>query len=400
MRICIVYQGEFPRAERIEKFAKTLATAGHEVFLLCNNYGAFGASEERFGDVHTVRVIPTWSSRRVNKILKFPIFLNPLWLFWLIRVVRRFHIDVLQVIDVPLSIGVLAVGRMFKIPVVFDMWENYPEALRGWGKSEWTTRLFKNHHVARIVERWVTPRVDHVFTVVEEQRNRLISLGVRPDRVSVVTNAIDPDLFASLPLRDDLPLDSAPDAYRLLFVGAITVERGLDDIIRALPLVRPHIPGVRLYIGGAGNDETRLRRIAEHENVQDIVHFLGWIAFDQIRSYIQKADLCLVPHVYNDFINTTIPNKLFQYMALAKPVLVSHAKPLARVVRESSCGFVFQSGDPLDAAEKIREAYGLRCNAEIGQRGRECVERQYTWEIVSRELVRVYAEINHTRSSP
>ena len=42
MRICLLYQGEFPPAERIEKIAKTLATAGHEPVLLCNDYGRSG----------------------------------------------------------------------------------------------------------------------------------------------------------------------------------------------------------------------------------------------------------------------------------------------------------------------------------------------------------------------
>jgi glycosyltransferase involved in cell wall biosynthesis len=86
-------------------------------------------------------------------------------------------------------------------------------------------------------------------------------------------------------------------------------------------------------------------------------------------------------------------------MILAKPVLVSHAKPLARIVRECSCGFVFQSGNPPDAAEKIVEAYQKRLDAEIGERGRRAAVSRYTWEIASLNLLTVYRRLESQRCS-
>jgi glycosyltransferase involved in cell wall biosynthesis len=400
MRICLIYQGEFPFAERIVKVARTLKGAGHEVFLLCNNYGTSRLSEEPTGDIYTIRIKPAWAGRKASRILKFPVFLNPLWFVQLMWTVRKFRIDALQVIDLPLGAAALLAGRLLGKPVLMDMWENYPEALKGWVTLGWKNRVFKNPAAARAVELWVTPRMDHIFTVVEEQKDRLIEDGVRPERISVVTNAVDLELFASAPVCSDAALDGEPAAFKMLYVGALTIERGLDDIIRALRLLEGRIPSVRLYLAGTGNRETELRRLAEQERVAHLVRMLGWVPFDQIQSYILKSDLCLVPHVYNTFINTTIPNKLFQYMAMAKPVLVSHAKPLARIVRECDCGFVFTSGDPADAAAKIEEAYRQRDDPEIGLRGRRCVEARYTWARASARLVEVYEELAQARGIP
>ena len=399
MRICIVYQGEFPPAERIEKVSKTLTSAGHEVFLLCNNYGGFGLSEELVGDVHTIRARPTFKNRKLNKILKLPVFLNPLWVWRIFQVATRFRIDALQVVDIPFAPAVWAVGRWLGIPVVMDMWENYPEFLKGLAALHWSFKIFKNPSLARAVELWVTPRMDHIFTVVDEQKERLIQDGVRPERVSVVTNAVDLEMFTKLPLRFDTLLDAEPDAYKLLYVGLLGVERGLEDIIRALAKLRDRIPSLRFYMVGSGIHEEPLRRLAEQEGVSDLVRFPGWVHFEEIQSYVVKSDLCTVPHVYNGFINTTIPNKLFQYMAMEKPVLVSHAKPLARIVRECRCGFVFESGNPTDAASRIEEAYALRNDPAMGQRGRRCVELKYTWEKASTDLLDTYKELQQLRDS-
>jgi glycosyltransferase involved in cell wall biosynthesis len=390
MRICLIYQGEYPPAERIEKVARTLASAGHEIFLLCNNYGAVSPREERAGGVHVVRVGPALKSRTLSKIVKLPVFLNPLWVLELLRAIRRFRIEALQVVDIPLAPAALAAARLLGLPVIMDMWENYPEALKGWASLDWKVRVFKNPALARAVELWVVPRMDHVFTVVEEQKERLISDGVRPERVSVLTNAVDLELFSGGGLLRDTPLDAERDTYKLLYVGKLEIERGLEDIIRAVARLRDRIPWLRFYVVGSGTHEAALRRLAEHEGVSHMVRFPGWASFGDIQSYVAKSDLCVVPHVYNPFINTTVPNKLFQYMAMSKPVLVSHAKPLARIVRECSCGFVFTSGDPADAAAKIELAYSLRGDAEIGRRGRRAVEARYTWDRVAGTLVQVY----------
>src|SRR4029079_10848105 len=170
MRICLVYQAEFPPAERIAKVARTLAVAGHEVVLLCHNYGKHEWDREDVGGLDVERLWPTFRSRVINKILKFPVFLNPLWIVQIIAVVRRRRIDAIQGIEVPLALAALAIGRAFGIPVIMDMWENYPEALKGWAKRDWKVRVFKNPAVARAVEKRVIRRLDHIFVVVEEQR--------------------------------------------------------------------------------------------------------------------------------------------------------------------------------------------------------------------------------------
>jgi glycosyltransferase involved in cell wall biosynthesis len=386
----VYHGGDYPPAERIDKIAKTLTAEGHEIFLLVNNYGKYDISEEQIGDVHTFRLRPTFGSRVVNKIVKFPVFLNPLWIAQIYQIVRKHRIDVIQVIDLPLAGAAWFVARMVGIPVVMDMWENYPEALKGWASMDWRTRVFKNPGVARAVELWLTPRLDHIFVVVEEQMQRLIDDGVAPERVSVVTNAVDVEMFTGTSVRHDTPLDEDPAAYKLLYVGYLTIERGLDDIVRALRLLRERLPSVRLYLAGNGSYEDRLREIMNEEGVADMVRFTGWVPFHDIHSYIVKSDLCVVPHVNNTFINTTMPNKIFQYMLMGKPVLVSNAKPLARVVRECSSGFVFESGNPADAASAILQAYEARNDKSLGERGRQCIEAKYTWEKVAPPLVQLY----------
>jgi len=395
MRICFIYQGAALWAcERAEKMAAALSAAGHEPFLLCNGDGE---GEEKLGKLRVLRLKPRIANQALSRLVKTPYFFNPVWVSGLRRVVKQFGIEALQVIDVPLTPAAIRVGRGFRIPVVLDMWENYPEALRLWGRTNWKTRVFKNYRFAHAVERYSVRRVNHIITVVEEMRDRLIANGVPAERISVVTNAVDEGLFSNLAVRTDTPLDAEPDCYKILYVGKLTAERGLDDLIRGAALAARRVPNLRVYIAGDGDDEPRLRRLAAEPGIGGQVRFTGFVPFRDIPSYILSSDLCVVPHVASPFIDTTVPNKLFQYMLLGKPVLVSNAKPLVRITREAGCGFVFESGNAPDVAEQIVAAYEARQDAEIGERGRRAALERYTWENVAPTLMRVYEQLGNLR---
>lgn len=386
MNILMVYQGgEFPPAERIEKEAKVLTADGHKIFLLCNNYGKWDKHSETIGDVEVCRIRPTFKSVKLNKILKFPVFLNPLWIFFLFLIIWKKRISAVQVVDIPVGLAAVLAARCFGIPVILDMWEPYPEALRSWSKNDWKTLVFKNYKVAKVVEKITIGLVDRIFTVIDEQRDHLVSLGVSPNKIDVVPNTVDLETF--VPLSTTSP---APGSFTLLYVGGISNERGLEDIISAAKLLRSDLPGLKVKIGGGGAYELVLKDLAKQEGVEDLVSFLGWIKFSDIPSLITAADLCLIPHRATESINRTIPNKLFQYMAMAKPVLVSDAKPLERVVNECRCGYAFHSGDPASAAKVILQASRDPERDKLGINGRAWIEQKYNWTLSSVPIIECY----------
>src|ERR1035437_5899407 len=93
----MVYQAsDLAACERIEKMSRTLASGGHEAILLCNDYADAPAGEERLGAIPVTRVGPRFASRRLSRILKFPLFLNPLWVLQMAATVKRFQADAIQ----------------------------------------------------------------------------------------------------------------------------------------------------------------------------------------------------------------------------------------------------------------------------------------------------------------
>ena len=105
-----------------------------------------------------------------------------------------------------------------------------------------------------------------------------------------------------------------------------------------------------------------------------------------VPSYILDSDICIVPHDVSDFINSTIPNKLFDYMACKKPVIASDAAPFKRIFEETDCGLIFKSKDISDFADKVVQLADPVLRKKMGANGFKAIASKYNWEHDSRVL--------------
>jgi len=111
------------------------------------------------------------------------------------------------------------------------------------------------------------------------------------------------------------------------------------------------------------------------------VRFLGYVNRETaLATAVREADIGVLPNHSNEAWNTTIPNKLFDYMAEALPVLSSSVAPFARIVRETHAGEVFEAGNARSLADAIRRLSDPDRRAACGAAGRRAVLERYHWE--------------------
>jgi glycosyltransferase involved in cell wall biosynthesis len=222
--------------------------------------------------------------------------------------------------------------------------------------------------------------------VVDESKERLIGMGVRPGKITVVMNT-PPATRTEQPDDAREPRTGARDELVLVYLGMLEVPRGLATAIQAVRQVRHARPRVRLVVIGSGRHEPYFREEAHRAGVSDRVEFRGWVDHREALAWVSRCDVGLVPHHATESWQTTIPNKLFDYMSLGKPVIVSNARPTARIVTEERCGIVFKDRDANALAEAIVALADPGVRAEYGRRGSDAVRRQYNWHMDERRLL-------------
>ena len=384
MNICIIWKNDYPWDVRIEKFAHCLRDAGHEVFLLCSNSKRQKTEEDINGI--KIRRLPAAANPVHNAIISAPFYLNPYWLKLCSGVIEKNKIDLIIVRDLPLVVVSLLLKKKYGIPVVLDMAENYPamywKRFHQGGLSAAKNFITKNPFIIEWVERYALKNIDRLIVVVEESATRLISMGLDPGRVTIVSNTPDLKIFTG----DGRPRGSKP--LQLIYVGFIQEGRGLETVIEGLALLKKDgNTSVKFVVIGDGDYLPQLKSLAAKTGVSEMVEFKGWMKNTEVPRHIFESDIGVIPHKKTDHTDTTIPNKLFDFMACAKPVIVSNAAPMQRVVFEHNCGLVFKSEDPEDfrlAVEKAsQEPQRL---IDMGRHGLEAVRERYNWEHDARVL--------------
>ncbi len=402
MNICMLLDKPFPPDIRVEKEAKALIASGHNVVLVSILKPGQSAVETISG-IKNIRLdFKQNPLLRVADLLYFNLFFDSI--FWkkeLNMIVKNEHIDAVHVHDLPLSKAASSVCKTNDIALIVDLHENYPEAIRVHRDRPLPIRK-RLLHLLTPVDRWKTyektilQEADRAITVIEEAKDHYVhDCGLPPEKVTIVMNAEDIGSFDNYK-PDNTLMDRYKDRFVIAYVGGLGPHRGIDTAIKAMPDVLESIPDALLLLVGKGlpEYEAQVHELCRQLNVEHAVDFTGWVNFEKVPAYIDISKICLVPHHSNTHTNTTIPHKLFQYMALKKPVIVTDCPPLKRIIEESNAGLVIPSGDHQGLKNAVLKLHNdPQYSAMLGDNGRSAVESRYNWAVESGRLNQLYLDL-------
>jgi glycosyltransferase involved in cell wall biosynthesis len=213
---------------------------------------------------------------------------------------------------------------------------------------------------------------------------------VEDERKVLAPNASDPRHFLVTPL---------PDRPVVALVGSTSPGRGSDLLIEACALARAELPDLTLQlaldnIGGRGNLAELQRAYRE-----------PWVVYRRVDyralpQFLAESTVCVVPHKNRHYLDFALPIKLYDYMAAARPVVVTRCERIAEFVEVERVGLVCDF-TPEDMASKIVTLLRDRELAEsLGRNGRAKVEERDNWRRTQDDvLAAVRRELNADRRS-
>lgn len=391
----MILDNEFTGDLRVENEVATLQNDGHQVFVLCLNYGSKKKSEE-FSGAKIIRIPLSLFVKNKLRGLNNTVF-NIYPIFWAIQI-RKFilqnKIEALHIHDLWMLESAFRGNENFNLPIISDLHENFVHALNYY---KYANTFPGNILISK--KRWKQSEIDwtkkatHIITVIEEAVERYKSLGIANDKISVVANYVNLESFLASPI-DEAIVSKYKDDFTITYVGGFDIHRGLESTIRAIPKILEIIKNVRLVLVGGGSNLETLRELSKELNIEEHISFEGWQPHEKLSSYIKACDLSLIPHLKSVHTDNTIPHKLFQYMIFEKPVVATNCNPLKRILDETKAGVVYESGNENDLAKKIIELYqNPELRNTMGAKGKEAVLSKYNWNKTSNELVSLYSTI-------
>ena len=392
---------------RVEQEYKALIEAGYRVIVVANMEGVNSDSYE------IIRIDPNQGSSwhynvtlTINPKLKKEVIdeLSSLG----VKEVAAFHVH-----DLLWSFLGVNLTKHYNAKLVIDLHENYPEFKRDVADPpkkhtliEYCKMLLSsitnplNGPIWEVIrERAYTPkrliryeknmlkRCDRFIVVVDEALERFKKESFYKKGI-VVSNTKNPDLwkFDALPKLEEKLI--------ITYMGTVQDLRGLDTAILAMKyldqtLFELNIVGVKL------NSEMHIKfvTIIQENNISN-VNLVEWQTDEQKAfSYINRSHVCIVPHKNTGLTQTTVPHKLFMYMCIGRPVLVSDVAPLKRIVETAKSGLIFKAEDEKDLSKKMESMRDRTLLLQFANQGRNAVESIYNWENDKNRMINMYAEL-------
>lgn len=342
----MVLDSTFPYDERVEKEALSLIEMGMDVYLLCHTHTQ-QPEEELYKNIHIIRFkLNLWFKKKLLPLyLILPVY-RFIWKKKIFNLIKNKNIDVLHFHDLPLSdIGVLAKKR-FNVKLVCDQHEYYSNWIKK--AAHYNTFIGK---IVNYLSRWKKyekinlSQADLVITVSEPLRQLYISkIGLDENKIIVVPNTPSITLFNSLDKNIEKPPQYI-NKFVLFYAGTIDILRGLDFIIDALPHLYKKIPNIKFIFSGKIYKSFDPLEYAKKIGISHCIEYLGWLNIEELPKYIAASDICIfTPPPNREEINSTIPTKIYQYLAMKKPIIVSEAKMMKDFVEKNKIGFSVKYG--------------------------------------------------------
>jgi glycosyltransferase involved in cell wall biosynthesis len=367
----------YPEDPRPRRAAEALISAGMSVDLVCLRESTEDAKREVFNGVD-IRRVPV--NKRRGSVLGYlyqysAFLLMSSWIIAVRSLSRRY--DLVYVNNMP-DFLVLSglIPKLFGAKVLLDIHDPMPELMM---------TIFELPKDARSVdllkfqEKWSIRLADSVVTVNQACARIFASRSCASKKITVVMNSPDENIFQ---FRDVRPLSSSPRGNKpfvIMYHGSLVERNGLELAIKAFARVRSTIPNAELRIYGSRNPFLdRMMEMVKNQGMEGSVHYLGPKPLEKIVEAIEESDVGVIPNLRNIFTELNTPTRIFEYLALGKPVITPSAPGITDYFDKDSLIF-FELGDDADLARKIEFVFNRPERAvEITKRGQE-VHQAHMW---------------------
>ena len=377
----------YPADPRPRRAAEALLKEGMRVDLICEG-DAKSPKRETLDGLEIIR-IPI--QHRRGGILSYAyqycafILMSAAVLAW--RSLRGRY-DLVYVHNMP-DILVLSalMPKLFGAKVILDQHDPMPELMRTIFNLDETSFGVR---VIRRLEKWSFAYADLVITVNVACKRIFSARSCRAGKIGVVMNSPDGEIFPYRAARS-YPVRTPGQPFVIMYHGSLVERNGLDLAVDALERIHKTIPTAELRV--YGRSTPYLERVMEkvrNLGLGNHVRYLGPKRLEELVHEIESCDVGIIPNHRNTFTEINTPTRIFEYLALGKPVIAPRTLGIQDYFTPDALLF-FESGNSEELAEKIEyAAFHATEVTAIAERGQQ-VYLAHSWQQEKRRSLSLVA---------
>ena len=280
-------------------------------------------------------------------------------------------------------------ARRYKAKFIFEVRDLWPQTAVDMGAMK------KNSLPAKLLygwEKFMYNKAEKIIVLLPYAKDYVASRGISPEKVFWLPNGVNLERFEHpAPLEEVLEVaevfEQYRDKFKVVYTGAHGPANGLELIIHAASIFQDRNMGIHFFLIGDGPDKDRLISVAKEKRLNN-VSFLPPVSKALIPSILERADLLVHTIKKMEVLQYGMsPNKMYDYLASAKPIVTS-IEAKNNPVEEANAGIAVEPENPEALAGAIIEISKLteQERRELGRNGRRYVERFHNIKVLAKNL--------------
>ena len=384
----------------VDQLSSWLAKKGHTVHVLTRQNNTDKPTVERSPDGYTVMRTPLGPEGFLPKE-EFAAHL-PTFTKAASALMREHRYDIIHSHYWLSGIAAIALQKEFAVPVVHTFHSLGKIKHANLQKMDATHMREREKHELHIVKHANCLLAESI----DERRNLLRLYNANPDNITVIPAGVDTQTFAPKDANDARKVLGITEKNVILYVGRFVAQKGIPTLLQAYAQVRKQLTTTQqnntilLLVGGNVEEhtskqsriQTRIQNLITSLQLEDAVHIEGQVNNDDLPTFYQAADLCVVPSRYEPF--GIVP---LEAMSCGIPVVASFVGGMKTTVRNLYTGLHARPNNSADFAHKMRILLlNPELRKEFGIHAREHIENEFSWNTVCDHVLSCYnATIAH-----
>jgi glycosyltransferase involved in cell wall biosynthesis len=344
--------------------SESLRKQGNEVTLILAKH--FTEKKENQNGIH---YLPTIDFKILSGLV-YGIFI-----FLLPLLVKNKEVDIFIVSGDTIWSPFLLLFKIFQIPLILDI-----------RSLEIDTEKFVLKDISFYLSRYLT---DGLTTITPELADILKKkYHLQDKKIGVWSSGFSTAQFNTI--QENITTNHSGDKFVLLYHGTYSRTRGIEELIRSITYIDPPLKKKiqLILIGIPQNKIEDLTKLCKELNIYEQVKIIPPVDIKKIPFYIQSCDVGIIPlPPNNEWWRVSVPLKTLEYLAMGKPIIATNIPFHQKIFDMATCGILINTNTPKEIANAIMSLYQNKEKLnEMGKKGKEIVEKYYTWEQKAFEL--------------
>ena len=328
-----------------------------------------------------IRIHNLWTIR--TRFISEFVFMAGLFFYLLIRSLF-WRPDIFYTRHSTSSFAVTLIARLFRVPCAIEVNDIVLDKLRfseiSIIKAQWV-RFY--HYVNYRLADLLLPVTGQIAAWIKKKYH------LSNDKLLVIPNGVNLNRFSPKPYQEAKNRYRIPAKFRVvLSLGSLFPWVGIETLLTAAPSILKIYPDT-LFVIGSGEEPylSNLKKAASQAGLKDRFWFFGFIPWDEASWFISTADICIAPFIFKNTRSGISSLRVFSYLACARPVVGSDIPGLGDLLEKERIGVSFPMENPEALTNAVVEL--LKDNEQakkMGERGREFVARNHSWERIVEKL--------------